>query len=103
MRVHVRLLRRHGRVLKGDELKDLPPHVGMLRVDEARDHELGRPVVCARLLDPTKTSESDILPMLSDARLLWAKGTKMRLTGIERLKEPVEADVAQTWSVEFGD
>jgi hypothetical protein len=98
MRVRVQLLRRNGRVLNRDDQKGVPPFVGILRVGEARDLELGRPAVCARLLDPATTSEIDLLPMLSDARLLWAENRKMRLTGIERLKE---ADVAQTWSVEF--
>jgi hypothetical protein len=98
MRVRVRKLRKSGRVLNRDELKDIPPLVGVLRVAEVRDHELGRPIVCARLLDPTTKVDVDLTPELGDARLLWVEGRKMRLTGIERLQD---ADVAQTWSVEL--
>jgi hypothetical protein len=97
MRVQVRTLRKNGRNLNRDELKDVPPFVGILKVAEVRDPELARPLVCARLLDPTTKVETDLLPELGDAKLLWVQDGKMRLTGIERLKE---ADVAQTWSVE---
>jgi len=98
MRVRVRTLRKNGRNLNRDELKDIPPFVGNLMVGEVRDHVLGRPVVRARLLDPTNKLETDLLPELADARLLWAEDKKMHLTGIERL---AESDVAQTWSVEL--
>lgn len=98
MRVHVRPLRVKGRNLNRDELKDLPPHVGQLKVAEARDHELGRPVVRARLLDTASGTDADVLPELSDARLLWVEGNKWRLTGFERIDA---ADFLQTWSVEL--
>ena len=98
MRVRVRTLRKNGRNLNRDELKDVPPFVGILRVREARDIELNRAMVCARLLDPTTTTEADLLPTLIDAQLVWAEDKRLRLTGIERLKD---FDVAQTWSVEF--
>jgi hypothetical protein len=97
MRVRVRRLRKQGRMLNRDELRDIPPHVGMLRVTEVRDHQLSRPVLCARLLDLTTKVDTDMLPELGDARLLEVAGRSMRLTGIERLQE---ADVAQTWLVE---
>jgi hypothetical protein len=97
MRVRVRRLRKQGRMLNRDELKDIPPHVGMLRVAEVRDHQLSRPVLCARLLDLTTKVDTDMLPELADARLLEVAGRSMRLTGIERLQE---ADVAQTWLIE---
>lgn len=97
MRVRVRRLRKQGRMLNRDELKDIPPHVGMLRVTEVRDHQLSRPVLCARLLDLTTKVDTDMLPELGDARLLEVAGRSMRLTGIERLQD---ADVAQTWLVE---
>lgn len=98
MRVQVRPLRAKGRNLNRDELKDLPPFLGTLKVAEARDHELGRPVVRARLLDITTGTNADVLPELCDARLLWAEGKKWRLTGFERIDA---ADYMQTWSVEL--
>jgi hypothetical protein len=98
MRVHVRPLRLRGRNLNRDELKDFPPYMGVLKVAETRDHELGRPVVRARLIDPVAGTEADVLPELCDARLLWAEGTSMRLTGFERIEA---ADYMQTWTVEL--
>ena len=97
MRVRVRRLRKQGRLLNRDELNDIPHHEGLLRVSEVRDHQLSRPVLCARLLDLTAKLDTDVLPELADARLLEVAGRRMRLTGIERLQE---ADVAQTWLVE---
>jgi hypothetical protein len=96
MEAKIRALRKDGRNLNGDQLKGVPRRVGILRVTEDRDIELNRPMVRARLLDPTRTSESDLLPPLDDARLLFLDKGKMRLTGIERL---AERDVAQTWDV----
>ena len=97
MKVRVRLLRKEGRLLNRDELKDIPPHVGVLRVGEVRDHELGRPVLIARLLDATTKVDTDLLPPLGDSQLLSVSGRQIRIAGIERLKD---SDVAQTWLVE---
>lgn len=97
MKVRVRLLRKEGRLLNRAELKDIPPHVGVLRVGEVRDHELGRPVLIARLLDPTTKVDTDLLPSLGDSQLLSVNGRQIRIAGIERLKD---SDVAQTWLVE---
>lgn len=98
MRAQVRLLSKNGRVMNRDELKDIPPFVGLLKVGEIRDPKLGRALVRARLLDPTKNVEEDLIPELDDAQLLWAEDRKMRLSGTERLKD---SNVYQTWSVEF--
>lgn len=98
MRVSVRTLRQNGRNLNRKELADVPARVGLLRIAEERDLELNRALVTARLLDPTSTVETDLLPALADARVLWAENRSMRLTGMERLKD---ADVAQTWVLEF--
>ncbi len=81
-----------------DELKDIPPFVGILKVGEIRDHVVGRARVRARLLDPAKSIEEDLIPELDDALLLWAEDRKMRLSGTERLKH---SNVYQTWSVEL--
>ncbi len=97
MRVKVRPLRRQGRNLHQQEQMALPPFVGELTVSESKDHELGRQVLRARLLNTTSGTEHDILPELSDARLLWAADNKMRLSGFERIDK---AAYAQTWSVE---
>lgn len=97
MRVLVRTLRLRGRNLTRDDLQTGPRHEGYLSVVEKRDIELGRPVVLARLVDSKSGIETDVLPELSDARLLWVESGKMRLTGLERIDK---ADYAQTWALE---
>ncbi|MEK8049171.1 hypothetical protein AACH10_02865 [Ideonella sp. DXS22W] len=97
MKVQVRVLRKQGRLFRRDELKDVPPHVGVLKVSEVRDPDLSRPVLIARLLDPNTKVDTDLLPVLGDARMLCWDGRQIRLTGVERLPE---VDVAQTWLVE---
>jgi hypothetical protein len=97
MRVKVRPMRRAGRNLHQKEQMALPPFVGELTVAEARDPELGRPVLRARLQDLAGSSSCDILPELSDVQLLWAMDQKMRLSGFECIDK---AAYAQTWSVE---
>jgi hypothetical protein len=91
-------MRHRGANLTQDAIRAIPPFVGFLKVAEARDAELGRPVIRARLLDIATGIETDVLPELTDAKLLWAENQKMRLTGMERIDK---ADFAQTWSVEF--
>jgi hypothetical protein len=97
MRVQVQTLRLRGRHLNRDELLDFPPYLGSLKVAEARDPDLARPVVRARLID-TLGTETDVLPELCDARLLWVDGQKLRLTGFERIEA---VDYMQTWVVEL--
>jgi hypothetical protein len=99
MRVKVTPLRERGRNLNRDAVFKKPKYVGDLRVDEHRDPELGRPLVYARLMDVASGVETDVLPQLGDARLLWAAKGSMRLAGFERIEG---ADYAQTWSVELG-
>lgn len=98
MQATVKTLREKGRNLNRDELKGVPAFVGKLRIREERDRELNRTMVCAQLLDPTSTADQNLVPMLVDACLVWGEDNKWRITGMERLED---ADVAQTWSVEF--
>ena len=95
MKVHVRLLRECGKNLLAAEVKAVPPRAGVLEVSEQRDTDLGRSTVRARLLD--EATNNDILPQLKSATLLWAKGSSLRLTGVEQIDR---SDYAQTWSVE---
>lgn len=99
MRVHVRTMRRRGRLLNQDELADSrPPYLGDLKVTESRDPELGRSVLRALLVEHKGGTDTEILPGLNDARLLFAGNNKMRIAGLERIDG---ADFAQTWSVEL--
>ncbi|UOB06848.1 hypothetical protein [[Acidovorax] ebreus] len=97
MRVKVKLLQHKGRALKRPELLDIPPFEGVLKVNEARDYDLSRAVVRARLIQATSGLQTDVLPELSDVRLVWAEDNKLRLTGFEEVDG---AAYAQTWVVE---
>ena len=97
MRVKVRPLQSKGQLLPRQLATQQPPRIGALRVAEERDHELGRPVLRARLLDTQNGTEADLLPDLSDARLLWAENNRLRFAGFERVDN---ANYAQTWEVE---
>jgi hypothetical protein len=99
MKVKVRTLRNQGKNLNQGELKELPARVGILRVTEVRDPELHRQVLRARLLDATREAECDVLPGLSDARLIFVSEGKMTFIGTERIDR---AEYGQTWSVELG-
>jgi hypothetical protein len=97
MRVKVKLLQHKGRALKRPELLDVPPFEGVLKVNEARDYDLSRAVVRARLIQATSGLQTDVLPELSDVRLVWAEDNKLRLTGFEEVDG---AAYARTWVVE---
>ena len=97
MRVKVRPLRLEGIDLHAKQWQSIPPHEGELRVLESRDPKLSRQVTRARLVTPS--TETDVLPELIDARLLWAGNNQMRLTGFEQVGA---INYAQTWSVELG-
>jgi len=96
MRVKVRPMRRFGQLHRFKEIEAMPPHVGVLKVNEVRDLRLERRVICAQLLD--LRNEAHIIPALSDARLLWAEDGQMRMTGIERVGD---SEYAQTWAIEL--
>jgi hypothetical protein len=95
MRVQVKTMRSQGRNLSGELLRQLPPRVGELVVEQKRDSELSRNTLRARLIDDK--SGNDILPELSSAELLVTKKNLMRLAGLERIEK---VDYAQTWSIE---
>ena len=97
MQVKITPLQVKGRQLKQAELRAAPPFMGKLKVAEARDYDLSRQVVRARLLDLTAGTETDILPELCDVRLLWADDKKMRFSGFEQVDN---VNYGQTWMVE---
>lgn len=96
MQVRVRPMRRFGQQFFTSEQSPMPAHVGILKVAEVRDLSLERQVLRARLVD--LRNESDLIPVLNDARLLHVDGGRLRLTGIERVGD---TDYAQTWAVEI--
>jgi hypothetical protein len=98
MRVKVRRLRELGQHLLGAEHATRPPVVGELSIAESRDLEFGRTLVCARLTDAQSESGPDLVPVLVEAKLIWAAANKFRLSGIERVEKTI---YSQTWSVEL--
>lgn len=98
MQVKVRPLQAKGRHLKQAELRAAPPFMGNLKVAEGRDYDLSREVIRARLLDITAGTETDVLPELCDARLIWVGDNKMRFSGFEQVDN---VNYGQTWMVEM--
>jgi hypothetical protein len=80
------------------EQHDAPSVTGRLSFDEKRDPELCRTVMRAQLRSLLQEQGAELLPDLTDARVLWIDGSRMRLSGLERLEN---ASYAQTWPVEL--
>ena len=97
MRVKVRPMRMEGKLVPSPDDPKSPGFAGLFTVEETRDHISGRAVVRARLTKAAPDLNTDVIPELMDARLLWAKGGKLRLNGFERIGA---AEYMQTWSVE---
>jgi hypothetical protein len=98
MKVKVMLMRKLGRNMPQKEQHDAPSVTGRLSLDEKRDPELGRTVMRAQLRSLLQEQGAELLPDLNDARVLWIDGSRMRLSGLERLEN---ASYAQTWAVEL--
>lgn len=97
MKVKVRRMRTKGELVTSPDDPKSPGFAGLLTVDEFRDHVSGRALVRARLTKAAPDLNTDILPELMDARLLWAKDAKLRVNGFERIGT---AEYMQTWSIE---
>ena len=97
MKVKVRLLRYCGNHITPSETAECPAYAGILTVDETRDLPTGRSLTHAKLVGILAGTETNVLPDLLDARLLWAKGSKLRVSGFERINN---IEFSQTWSVE---
>ncbi|MDP2325373.1 MAG: hypothetical protein Q8N51_15280 [Gammaproteobacteria bacterium] len=98
MKVKVKTMRKGGRSLHRGELNELPAFVGELRIAEERDPALRRQVLRARLLDISRGTEHDLLPSMTDARLIYVGAREFTLIGTERVDL---AEYGQTWAVEL--
>lgn len=76
------------RVAKG------PKHTGDLQLLEERSTQYGRALPVATLQDTRGGIHEPIVPRLLDARVLWIKGSEIRVRGTE-LVDCVE--YAQAW------
>jgi hypothetical protein len=96
MKVKVVRLRHEGKPHPRWRLSTLESVVGELRIEEAKDENLSRFMRRARLLNLV-LQESEMLPPLIDAAVLWLKGNSLAITGFERIES---TDYAQTWLIE---
>lgn len=96
MRVEVRPLNVHGKPLTRAQHQRLPASVGKLKVIEKRSSKLDRIVLCATLTSVSDGLETELLPELGEAQVIWVDDGVMRIRGIEVLEG---VQYAQTWAV----
>lgn len=96
MKVEVQLVNEKGRGIPVRERSRMPKYRGLLRIQEARCHELGRVTPTAHLLSPTDEVELPLLPALHDAAVLFLKNGQMRVRGFEFIEG---VQFGQTWDV----
>ena len=98
MRFHVVPVRRQGVPIERARLAREPPVTGELLVEEHHDQALGRTARTAKLRDPRRPRDGDLLPVLYDVQLLWIAPQGMMLIGFERIVAGGAAtDYAQSW------
>lgn len=83
MKVEVHCINRQGRPLPKAQRLSQPACRGELKVFENRLHALNRVVRCAQLVSVSDGLETELLPELTDAQLLWVDDRRMRFSGIE--------------------
>jgi hypothetical protein len=96
MKVEVKLVNERGRSIPAKERRAMSTYRGVLRMNESRNHGLGRICVTAQLLSVTESNEMPVLPELLDATVLFLRDGQMRVRGFE-LREGVQ--YGQTWDV----
>lgn len=96
MRVEARPLNEHGVPLSRRRHQELPGSQGKLRILETRVHKLGRIAICAKLISVSDGLETELLPDLADAQVIWVEDGLMRIRGIEQVNG---VQYAQTWNI----
>jgi acyl-CoA hydrolase len=96
MKVEVQLVNEKGRSLPARERTSMPVYRGILSIQEARSHELGRITPTAQLVSGTDGTGLPLLPALSDAALLFLTQGQMRVRGFECVDG---VQYGQTWDV----
>lgn len=96
MKVEIQQVTERGRSVSARERALRPSYRGMLRMQEARNHALGRTVVTAELFSLTDGPESVLVPTLHDACVLYLVNGRMRVRGFEFVEG---VQYAQTWDV----
>lgn len=95
MRVEVKPLYLHGRMLKKAQVEQQAAVVGNLSIFENRLHNLGRAVPCAKLTSFINENVA-LIPELREIHVIWLVGQKMRVCGIEEI---ASVHHAQTWDI----
>ena len=96
MQVEVRPINVGGRPLPTSQRKKEPASRGKLRIFENRNHRLGRVVLCATLTHATDGLNTEMLPELMDAQVIWLDDKVMRVRGVEDVGGTM---YAQTWEI----
>lgn len=96
MQVEVRPINIRGKALAKGEREKSPASRGRLRVSENRLHAFGRVVMCAKLVSATDGVETQLLPELLDAHLIWLDEKSLRLRGNELVDGIL---FGQTWDI----
>lgn len=96
MLVEVRPINVGGRPLPTSLRKKEPASRGKLQIVEDRNHRLGRVVLCATLIHATDGLNTEMLPELMDAQVIWMNDESMRVRGVEDVGGTM---YAQTWDI----
>jgi hypothetical protein len=96
MKVEVQLVNEKGRGVPTKERASMQAYRGVLQIQEARCHELGRIVVTAELRSGTDGDETALVPTLFEAGVLFLAKGRMRVRGTEFVGG---IQYGQTWDV----
>lgn len=96
MKVEVQPIYEKGKSARSRERASMPKYRGILRVREERVRELGRIATVAEVMSDIDGTETQVLPSLHDACLLYVNGSQLRIRGFELVGE---AQYGQTWDV----
>lgn len=97
MRAKVQCLYERGRALTKQQRSAMPTYQGELRFHEARSQHLGRITPSAKLVSTVDGTESEVVPDLYDAAVVFMRNRTIRVRGFEMRDGIV---YAQTWDVE---
>lgn len=96
MKVEIQMVNEKGRSIPAKDRASMQKYRGMLCIQEARSHELGRIVVTAELRSGTDGDETALVPALFDAGVLFLSKGQMRVRGFELVGG---VQYGQTWDV----
>jgi hypothetical protein len=96
VKVEVQLVNEKGRGIPAKDRTRMPKYRGVMRIQEARNHALGRNVVIAELLSSTDGADAPLIPALLDAGVLFLSNSQMRIRGFELIEG---TQYGQTWDV----